>query len=212
MIAHAVVRRPYCLALLPETALAAPGRWFASCSARRDARWLLGQGVIDEFGTFSSPIFLAPEALLGRLYDFGIALAVERDVEMRLDTGWPPVCLGLAVPATLPDVWEDDLRQALTGAEAGTVSGEAGGLTLSRSEARSGAWRIEAWRAAGAAVLATDAPLLPRQLRHLGAAVEGDLVFAYSTGNRLVPGEGPLHVEVAGEATLAELVEEAAEL
>ncbi|MDX1644363.1 MAG: hypothetical protein R3244_08410, partial [Thermoanaerobaculia bacterium] len=125
MILHAVVRRPYALVLLPVPVFGPPVRFFASHRGRRGAGGLLGQGVLEEFGTFSSPIFLAPEPLLGMVYDFGLALAAERDSEMPLHTGWPALCLGIDGKAPRPGrAWEAELRSALVAVRPGTRSGK----------------------------------------------------------------------------------------
>lgn len=215
MILHAVVRSPYAVVLLPAPALEPPARRFAAFRARHGARGLLGQGVLDEFGTFSSPVFLAPRAALGEVYQFGLALAVERDPEMPLDAGWPTLCLGLDASAPMPGGrWETELRAALVAARPGSESGESD-LPLASSATRSGDYVLERWRSGTTSVVATDAPLLPRQLGRLCDEVDGDLVLAFSTANRLIAAAeagGPIELEVAGEALLDSLAKAAATL
>jgi hypothetical protein len=173
----------------------------------------LGQGVLDEFGTFSSPVLLCHPANLGRVYDAGLTLAHRRDAELPIDAGWPPLCVGTeALPEGLASDWRERLLSALASASPDVPLPETAGLTAARQAI--GPWQLEAWSAADVALVATDAPLLPRQLRRLAAALPRDLTVAFATGNRLTrsPAGAPLAVRVASEATADELVRAAERL
>ncbi len=51
--------------------------------------------VVEDFGIFSSPIVLAPPAAMGRCYEGLLGYGLGRDAGLDLDTGWPPVVLGV---------------------------------------------------------------------------------------------------------------------
>ncbi len=196
---------PGCVALVPVGAGAGPGRFFGAWeSAGRGGR-LLGQGVLDEFGTLSSPVLLCHPMNLGRVYDAGLTLAHRRDPELPIDAGWPPLCVGTAaLPPDLALEWQERLFAALASADPDSLL-EIG--VDAASELVIGSWRLTALAWSDAAVVATDAPLLPRQLRRLAAAVPGVLTVAFATGNRLAGSSRgvPLAVRVASEATVDEL-------
>ncbi len=202
------VSLPYCTVLLPEPLDAGRGRLFAAYRARRGHRWLLGQGVLDEFGTLSSPVWLAPWELIGKMYDFGIAFGFRRDPELPLDGGWPPVCIGLDLAAPpLPDAWEDELTRALERAGSDPGSGD-------RVERRTvGARRLDRFTLAGVTVLETDAPLLPHQLGRLCDASSSAFTLAIATGQRLVRSSAgePARLAAASEGVLAALTAAVAE-
>lgn len=194
------VTLPYCTVLLPEPLDSGRGRLFAAYRARRGYRWLLGQGVLDEFGTLSSPIWLAPHALIGKMYDFGIAFGFRLDPELPIDGGWPPVCIGLDLPAPpLPASWEAELAEALEG----TVEGGGG---IARRTA--GGHRIDRFALGDVTVLETDAPLLPHQLARMCDATSSRLTLAIATGQRVVRSRGgePARLRAASEETLAALI------
>jgi D-aminopeptidase len=94
---------------------------------------LTGRGVAEDFGTFSSPIVLAPAPALGRVYDEAIAYGIERDPGLSTDTGWPPVVLGVddAFFNEPASVWRlaghQDLHRALAAASSGVGAGVAEG-------------------------------------------------------------------------------------
>ncbi len=199
------VALPYCTVLLPESIDAGRGRLFAGYRTRRGHHPLLGQGVIDEFGTLSSPIWLAPAELLGRMYDFGIAFGFRRDPELPLDGGWPPVCVGLNAPAPpLPADWEDDLTAAIEGA-----ASTAGGASDRIDRRTVGRYRLERFHLGGVTIFETDAPLLPHQLGRLCAASSSAFSLAVATGQRIVRSRAgePAALSVASEATLSSLAD-----
>jgi hypothetical protein len=197
-----LLERPYCSVLRVEAWNAPAGRWFVAYRARHGYRWLLGNGVVDEFATVSSPLFIAPRALLGRIYNAGISLAHQRDADMALDLGWPPLCAGIDRPAgDLPPALEADLLALLTGpavpsGAAPELSVNVGGYTLER-------WRFNA----EITVIGTDAPLLPQQLGRLCDTDDSPLTIALAASNRLTrqPTSGPQEIQVASENALEQL-------
>ncbi len=202
-----------CVAVVPVGLEAGSGRWFGAWSSSGRGAQLLGQGVLDEFGTFSSPVLLCHPSNLGRIYDLGLTLAHRRDPELPIDSGWPPLCLGTAsLQPDLPSDWRERLLEALAGASPDVSLLETAGLSLSRRAI--GPWQLEGLSAGAVVVVATDAPLLPRQLRQLAAAVTRNLSLAVATGNRLTPSPGgaPLAVRVASEETVEELARAAGRL
>ncbi len=199
---------PYCTVLLPEPLAARRGRLFAAYRARGGYRWLLGQGVLDEFGTLSSPVWLAPWELLGKMYDFGLAFGLRRDPDMSIEGGWPPICIGLDLPAPpLPSGWENELSVAIErGVPAAGTGDRLGRLTV-------GAHRLDRYRLGGVTILETDAPLLPHQLGRLCDASGGDLALAMATAQRITRSRGgePAPLAVASEKTVAALTAAVAE-
>ncbi len=94
---------------------------------------LTGLGVAEDFGTFSSPIALVPDATVGRVYDSLIQHGLSRDPGLSTYAGWPPIVIGLNdsvlnPPATTYGSFrEEHLQNALQHLEAGEVSqGNAG--------------------------------------------------------------------------------------
>lgn len=169
-----------------------------------------GLGVAEDFGTFSSPIVLAPAPLVGQVYEGLIAYGLNRDPGLTTVAGWPPVIVGVDdadyndAAATYAAVAQVHVAAALQNADAGSVAignvGIGGGLqafgyksglgTASRRTDDStvgvlvavnggtpGDLRLDGkvlpvGSGAGAAqnfamVVATDAPLIPRQLARL---------------------------------------------
>ncbi len=109
-----VVSQPGCTVVMLDRWDAPPSRYFAAYRARGPQRWILGHSVVDEFGSISSPVFLAPRSLLGKTYNAGISLGHRRDPEMGLDLGWPPLCIGIDRPApSLPPDWETRLLTSI---------------------------------------------------------------------------------------------------
>jgi D-aminopeptidase len=103
-------------------------------------RWALDGGdamtsleVVEDLGTFSSPIVLVPAPAVGKAYGALIQHGLERDPGLSTAAGWPPLVLGvddgLWNPArTVHDtVVEQHLARALSAAAAGPVlEGNAG--------------------------------------------------------------------------------------
>jgi len=158
---------------------ASPSRYFAAYRCRGAYRSLLGHPVIDEFATISSPIFICPRSLLGKIYNAGISLGHKRDPEMGIDLGWPPLCVGLeeSVPELAPD-WE----ARLLGAVQKSGESESGVRRMDHD-----GYAIECVKVGEATIVATSAPLLPKQLSRLCEAGSSPVVVAVSTGNRLEP-------------------------
>jgi len=178
-----LVKLPFCTAVMLDVWDASPSRYFAAYSCSGSYRWLLGHPVIDEFATISSPIFLAPRSLLGKIYNAGISLGHQRDPEMGIDLGWPPFCVGLDAPAPeLPSNWEARLLDAVA---AEGASGEGAGDTLPIRRGRLEEHEVECLKVGEASIFVTSAPLLPKQLGYLCKAGLTPLVVAVSVGNRL---------------------------
>ncbi len=70
-------------------------RLFVGCHSLDAGNAMTGVSVGEEFGTFSSPIVLAPSPALGRLYDAVIQYGLGRDSGLSTNAGWPPVVIGV---------------------------------------------------------------------------------------------------------------------
>jgi hypothetical protein len=181
------VRLPFCDVIMTEAWDAPPGRWFAAFRARHGFRWMLGHVVLEEFGTISSPLFLAPRPLLGKIYDAGISLGHRRDREMAVDLGWPPLCIGVDGDAReLPDGWQAQLLDAIT---SGRSTQSTPALSVQRREAGPDALEVARFAAADRAgsvcIVACSAPLLPQHLGRLCDLDDSGLTLAFATGNRV---------------------------
>jgi hypothetical protein len=198
-----LLERPYCSVLRVEPWNAPAARWFVAYRARHGYSWLLGNGVVDEFATVSSPLFIAPRALLGRVYNAGISLAHKRDAEMALDLGWPPLCAGIDRPAgKVPEDLESDLLALMT--EPSSTPAAKPELSV-----KVGAYTQERRRFNNeVSVIGTDAPLLPQQLGRLCDADAGPLTIALTTGNRVTRQAAghPQDVNAVSEEMLERLV------
>ena len=248
------------------------GRW-----ALDGGDGMTGLGVAEDFGTFSTPIVLAPAASVGKIYDALIQYGLGRDPGLSTVAGWPPLVVGIDdsgwnSPARIyARVGEAELLRALQAVQNGPVKeGNAGiGCGLSAFGFKSGMGSASRMLGTGytvgvlvaanagvleglcvdrypvgarlqpqaaklsgpqsfAAVLATDAPLVPRQLERLsGRAAPGlsrvglldsatheGLVLAFSTtGIVLQEGEDGVveQVRMEDEAMLHEVFAAAGE-
>ena len=263
-------------AVVPYPADVGERRLFIGRYALDGGDGLTGLGVAEDFGTFSTPIVLAPRAAAGRVYDALIQYGLGRDPGLSTTTGWPPMVMGVddtyVNPAveTYRQVGEEHVGQALREGIGGAVrEGNAGigaGLcafgfkggvgTASRQvEVEGGDYNIgvlvaaNAGAAAGlcvdrfplglqgddnaatrpqtfAAVVATDAPLLPRQLDRLAgraslgltrvglidAATREGVILAFSTRPpQLGEGEVVEQMQSVDEALLSTFFGAAAE-
>ena len=219
-----------------------------------------GLGVAEDFGTFSSPIVLAPTPVVGRVYESLIRHSLGRDTGLSTEAGWPPVVVGIDDTAVNDPVL---VRKTLTYAHidaalasAGSAvptgnAGVGGGLQafgykggIGTASRRDGEYALGVLAAVNggrelhwagrvlsvgeegpqtfAAVVATDAPLIPRQLERLaGRAALGlartglwnphtreGLVLAFSTQEPAASGrmvdEEKLYPLFAAAATAAE--------
>lgn len=200
------VSLPYCQAVMLESWDAPRGRFFVAYRARRGFTALLGNGVVDEFRTLSGPILLSPSALLGSIYDAGMRLAESRHLEAPIDTGWPPLTIGIdaATPTLLPG-WQDEMLDAIRAIQS---RGSVPWASNRQSDAIDGL-SIDVLRCSQAGesvatVIITSIPLLPAQLERLADMDAAPVTVAVSTGNRLPHIEaGELHqVDVVSEARL----------
>lgn len=255
-------------------------RFFVGIHALDAGNTMTGLGVGEDFGTFSSPIVLAPEPAVGRLYDALIQHGLGRDPGLSTYAGWPPMVIGVddswCNPAadTHRVVGEGHLQRVLQeiggvpvvegnagigcglcafgykggigtssrivrdgegiyslGALVAANGGAAQGLCVDRYPLASHLPVAEVLPAPSqcfAAVLATDAPLIPGQLDRLaGRAVFGmvrvgladsftreGVALAFSTTGIVGEGEGEEAVEsvrMVGEEAMEGLFAAAAE-
>jgi hypothetical protein len=178
-----------------ETWNATAHRYFLAYRARGDFRHVLGLPVVDEFGTFSAPIFFGPAPLLGQLYNVGITLGHQRSPDMSIDLGWPPVCVGIQSDRPADPGWETKLLAAIKAVKSEMPA------------TKKPEYDIHRHRIGEVDVMATDAPLLPRQLQRLCELSTSPLSIAFSTGNRITGQNGKLlSVQVASEANLQQLI------
>jgi L-aminopeptidase/D-esterase-like protein len=206
-----LVELSYCQVVMLEPWDAARGRFFVGYRTRHGFSSLLGNGVVDEFRTISGPILVAPTSLLGGIYDAGLRLAENRDVEAPIDSGWPPLTVGVDIPAPrLETGWAEQLLAAIreqrsrasapwqTHRDSVAVDGESADLLQCRLAGQ-----------AAATLIVTDAPLLPAQLERLADLDNAPVTVVVSTGNRLPYVEaGELHnVDIASEARLLRLAQ-----
>lgn len=181
-------------------------RYFIAYRARNSFRQVLGLPVIDEFSTFSSPIFFAPIPLLGKIYNAGISLGHKRDHDMDIDLGWPPLCVGIDVPAPeLPANWEQTVIAAIQDSSTASQPKE-------MSIEKIADYTMQKIVVGETTVMATDAPLIQRQLRRLCETTSTPFTLAFATGNRIVRAKNaePIDVRVVSEKVLDMLMSAAA--
>ena len=94
---------------------------------------LTGLGVAEDFGSFSSPVALVPEAAVGRAYDSLIQHGLSRDPGLSTYSGWPPIVIGLndsvinSPATTYGSFREEHLQNALRNLDSGgVIQGNAG--------------------------------------------------------------------------------------
>ena len=197
-----VVETPFCKVLRIGAWNEPPHSYFVGYNARNEFRHVLGLPVIDEFATFSSPIFFAPIPILGKIYNAGISLGHKRDPEMSIDMGWPPLCIGYEAPAPeLPADWETLLLAEVQRGGGAEAQGSGGAEGLRRVEG----YEMQRMTVGQAEVIATDAPLLPNQLRRVSELSGASFCIAFATGNRLTRAEkaAPLQLHAVSERVLA---------
>lgn len=197
-----LVETPFCKVLMVEPWNAPAGRYFISYRSLADFRSVIGLPVIDEFATFSSPIFFCPRSLLGKIYNAGLSLAHQRDPEMGIDLGWPPLVVGYEASAPeLSEQWEQQLLEAIqkAGEQGGGGAGEA--ITVEEYEVRK-------LQIGESEIFVINAPLLPKQLRRVAQLSNAPFSLAISTANRLTAQKNavPLRVQIASEALLLKII------
>jgi hypothetical protein len=181
---------------------ASRGRYFIAYRALNNFRSVLGLPVIDEFATFSSPIFFCPTPIIGKIYNAGISLGHKRDPEMGIDLGWPPVVVGYDAPAPeLKESWEQELLAEIM--EAGEKGGKGEGEMVTVEE-----YEIRRLTIQECEIFATNAPLLPKQLQRIAQLSNSPFSIAISTGNRLTAQKNsqPLVVQAVSEAALGRIL------
>ena len=190
-----VVSVPPFHAILVATWNATAHRYFLAYRARGDFRHVLGLPVVDEFGTFSTPIFFGPAPLLGQLYNVGITLGHQRSPDMSIDLGWPPVCIGIQSKRSPDPDWQNKLLNAIKALKPEMFASKKPEPDIQRHHID----EVD--------ILGTNAPLLPRQLQRLCELSTSPLSIAFSTGNRITGQNGKLlSVQVASEANLQQLI------
>jgi hypothetical protein len=193
-------------------------RYFAACRSYGGGLPVLGQAVVEEFQTISAPVCLVPRALAGKVYDQGLARSFARDPEMGIDAGWPPLVVGVDLPTpALPVDWAEQLARVF---DEPAVGGSPKGSLVDRRSLTCSVGTVELVLVAGSAVVATDARLLPRQLRRLAEAVvamsslpaTNGVVVALGTGTTLATVDDGVEQDVAfvGEGALDALIGTAA--
>jgi len=75
-----------------------------------DGAELTGVQVLDEFETMSGPVIVVPASIMGRAYDGALTLAFERDGDLAVGSGWPPIVVGLAAGVSKLSVEAPDLE------------------------------------------------------------------------------------------------------
>lgn len=196
-----LVETPFCKVLRCGAWNEPAHRYFIAYHARNDFRHVLGLPVIEEFTTFSSPIFFAPIPLLGKIYNAGISLGHKRDAEMSIDTGWPPLCVGYDAPApSLPADWEAALLAEVMKGGGAEVRGSGG--------AEVEGYEVQRVVVGETEVIATNAPLLPKQLRRMARASKAEFCLAFATGNRITRAENgtPISINAVSESILSTLL------
>jgi hypothetical protein len=189
-----VISVPPFQALLIEEWNAPPHRFFLAYRALGDFRHVLGLPVVDEYATFSTPIFFGPIPLLGQFYNVGITLGHNRDSEMGLDQGWPPICIGIESDQQAEQGWEEKLLTAIK-------------TSKWIPPARTSEPQVQTFRTKLVDVFATDVPLLPRQLRRICEISKAPFSIAFSTANRITPQKGKLlDISVSSEHALEQLI------
>ena len=235
-------------AIVPYPASVAERKLFIGRFSIDSGDAMSGLGVAEDFGTFSSPIVLAPSPVVGRVYEALIRHSLGRDTGLSTEAGWPPVVVGIddtAVndPALVRKVLtHTHADEALASAGSAVPTGNAGvggGLLafgykggVGTASRRAGEYALGVLAAVNggrelhwagrvlsvgeqtegpqtfAAVVATDAPLIPRQLERLaGRAALGlartglwnphtreGLVLAFSTTGIVQEPDAPVRM------------------
>jgi hypothetical protein len=175
-------------------------RYFIACRAEGTFRQVMGLSVIDEFATVSSPIFLAPESILGKIYNAGISLGHYRDPEMGIDLGWPPLCIGTSEPAPeLSANWESELLNRIQ--QDFQKDMEKQNLVEE--------FQLQKAQIADVDVYATDAPLLPKQLKRICQLSSHPFSIAFAVGNVITPQKDAraLTIEAVSESLLKKILD-----
>jgi hypothetical protein len=198
-----VIDLPYCKVVRIGEWNAPSHRYFLAYRAEGTFRQVIGLPVVDEYATFSSPIFFTAEKILGKVYNVGISLGHQRDPEMPLDLGWPPLCVGTSDPLSeLPANWETELLNSIKKNDA----------TKNRKEEETKQveeYMLQRIGISGIDIYATDAPLLPKQLKRISELSSKPFSIAFSTGNKVTRQEHalPLSVTALSEAELAKILD-----
>jgi hypothetical protein len=144
-----------------------------------DGAELTGTQVLDEFGTMSGPILVVPEQILGSAYDAALTFAFDRDADLAIGSGWPPLVVGLDEDlggaargmdaADLAPLFRESERVSVAEGpvKLGYATKKVGGTTI---EAHAVVRRSSTLESICLVVLVTDASIGPRELRRLAGS------------------------------------------
>ena len=124
-------------AIVPYPAAVAERKLFIGRFSIDGGDAMSGLGVAEDFGTFSSPIVLAPTPVVGRVYESLIRHSLGRDTGLSTVAGWPPVVVGIDDTAVNDPVL---VRKVLTHAHADEALTSVGSAVPTR-QCRS-RWRV----------------------------------------------------------------------
>lgn len=192
-----LIELPYCKILRIEEWNAPAHRYFLAYHSQGEFRHVLGLPVIDEFATFSSPVFFAPAPILGKIYNAGITLGHKRSPDMDIDTGWPPLCIGTNEPAAeLPADFENQMIDAIKSGRGSAIPAQ----TIRD-------FQVQFIEIGETSVFVTDAPMISVQLRRICLLTRTPFAIAFSTGNRLTRQKdgAPNEVHAVSETVLNDL-------
>jgi hypothetical protein len=198
-----LVELPFCKVIQIDPWNSPAHRYFIAYRAQETFRQVMGLSVIDEYATFSSPLFFASTKILGKIYDAGISLGHLRDPEMGLDLGWPPLCVGIEEPEPkLSENWQGELLDQIK-QNPGDAKSEGVKETLVDGH------QIQKVRIANIDIYATDAPLLPKQLKRICQLGSNPFSLAFSVGNKITPQKdaAPISVQALSELSLKGILE-----
>lgn len=194
-----LIELPFCKAILVDDWNAPPHRYFLAHDSRDDQAHAIGLPVVDEFCSFSSPIFFADPVALGKIYNAGLTLCVQRDPESDIDQGWPPLCIGTSgLESEVPADFEARLLGAI----------QSGGSKPQIEPTKVADYELESIQIGQIRVFATNAPLLPVQLRRICRRTSNPFSIAFSTANRIVRQKNgePVPLSAVSEKILSEIL------
>jgi hypothetical protein len=195
---------PYCKVIQMDPWNSPEHRYFIAYRAEGTFRQVIGLPVIDEFATFSSPIFFAPDSILGKIYNVGISLGHLRDPEMGIDLGWPPLCIGVeGLNTNIPHDFESQILNRIKQFDDSDLKQNPDEKNLVEGH------QLQRTRIGNVDVFATNAPLLPKQLKQICQLSSNPFSIAFSVGNRITAQENgaALTVEAVSEFSLRTILD-----
>jgi hypothetical protein len=194
-----LIELPFCKAILVDDWNSPRHRYFLAYANRDDFTHALGLPVVDEYCTFSSPIFFAAPTALGKIYNAGLTLCAKRSPDSDIDQGWPPLCIGTSdLESELPADFEAKLLGAIQSRNGKPHS----------EPAKVGDYEFETIQVGQILVFATNAPLLPGQLRRVCQRMDPPFSIAFSIANRITRQKNgqPLQMSAVSEKILSEIL------